>query len=66
MTSVIVRLNDQLAADAGDVLVRTIYKGAPSNRVRVALGHVGGGPPDDAGAVPTPALAAPTPTPGRR
>jgi len=45
MTSIVVRLNDQLAADAGDVLVRITYKGASSNRVRVALGHVGGGPP---------------------
>ncbi|MBV8855949.1 MAG: heme-binding protein [Acidobacteria bacterium] len=63
MTSIVVRLNDQLAADAGDVLVRITYKGAPSNRVRVALGHVGGGPPDDPGSVPTPAVAAPTPTP---
>ncbi|MFL6257512.1 MAG: hypothetical protein ACJ74T_21100, partial [Pyrinomonadaceae bacterium] len=45
MSSIVVRLNDQLAADAGDVLVRITYKGAPSNRVRVGLGHVGGGPP---------------------
>src|SRR5215213_5217697 len=63
MTSIVVRLNDQLAADAGDVLVRVTYKGAPSNRVRVGLGHVGGGPPDEPGAIPTPAVAAPTPTP---
>src|SRR5215210_6364803 len=63
MTSVVVRLNDQLAADAGDVLVRITYRGAPSNRVRVGLGHVGGGPPDDPGAIPTPAIPAPTPTP---
>src|SRR5215212_7983886 len=55
MTSVVVRLNEQLAADSGDVLVRITYKGASSNRVRVALGHVGGGPPDDTGAIPTPA-----------
>src|SRR5215207_10003786 len=63
MTSVVVRLNDQLPADAGDVLVRINYRGAPSNRVRVGLGRVGGGPPDDPGAVPTPAVPAPTPTP---
>ncbi|HWS85402.1 MAG TPA: heme-binding protein [Pyrinomonadaceae bacterium] len=63
MTSIVVRLNEQLAADAGDVLVRVTYKGAPSNRVRVGLGHVGGGPPDDPGSVPTPATPAPTPTP---
>ena len=63
MSSVVVRLNDQLAADAGDVLVRITYRGAPSNRVRVGLGHVGGGPPDDLGAIPTPAIPTPTPTP---
>ncbi|HEX8118374.1 MAG TPA: heme-binding protein, partial [Pyrinomonadaceae bacterium] len=63
MSSVVVRLNEQLAADAGDVLVRITYHGAASNRVRVALGHVGGGPPDDPGAIPTPATPAPTPTP---
>ncbi|HEX8149170.1 MAG TPA: heme-binding protein [Pyrinomonadaceae bacterium] len=63
MSSIVVRLNEQLAADAGDVLVRVTYRGAPSNRVRVALGHVGGGPPDDPGSVPTPAVPAPTPTP---
>ncbi|HEX8283867.1 MAG TPA: heme-binding protein [Pyrinomonadaceae bacterium] len=63
MTSVVVRLNDALADDAGDVLVRITYRGAPSNRVRVALGHVGGGPPDDSGAVPTPAPPAVAATP---
>lgn len=63
MTSIVVRLHDQLPADAGDVLVRVNYRGAQSNRVRVGLGHVGGGPPDDPGAVPTPATPAPTPTP---
>ena len=63
MSSIVVRLNDQLAADTGDVLVRINYRGAQSNRVRVALGHIGGGPPDDAGAIPTPAVPAPTPTP---
>lgn len=52
-TSVVVRLNDQLG-DVGDVLVRIYYQGHASNRVRVGIGHVGGGPPDDSGAVPTP------------
>ena len=52
-TSVVVRLNEQMG-DIGDVLVRIYYKGIASNRVRVAVGHVGGGPPDDPGAVPTP------------
>jgi uncharacterized protein GlcG (DUF336 family) len=55
MSSVVVRLNEQLAADSGDVLVRISYRGASSNRVRVGVGHVGGGPPDDVGAIPTPA-----------
>jgi uncharacterized protein GlcG (DUF336 family) len=63
MTSVVVRLNDQLAEDAGDVLVRVSYRGAPSNRVRVGVGHVGGGPPDDVGAIPTPAPPAAAATP---
>lgn len=63
MSSIVVRLNDQIAADAGDLLVRINYRGAPSNRVRIGLGHVGGGPPDDPGSVPTPATPAPTPTP---
>ncbi len=40
--------------DLGDVLVRIHYKGDASNRVRVGIGHVGGGPSDDPGAVPTP------------
>src|SRR6266536_6484159 len=52
-TSVIVKLDEQMG-DIGDVLVRIYYKGIASNRVRVAVGHVGGGPPDDPGAVPTP------------
>jgi uncharacterized protein GlcG (DUF336 family) len=62
MTSVVVRLADDLG-DVGDVLVRVTYHGAASNRVRVGMGHVGGGPPDDAGAIPTPALPAVAPTP---
>jgi uncharacterized protein GlcG (DUF336 family) len=52
-TSVIVRLDERMG-DVGDVLVRIYYRGVASNRVRVGIGHVGGGPPDDAGAVPTP------------
>src|SRR5687767_9205089 len=55
-TSVIVKLDEQMA-DVGDVLVRIYYKGIASNRVRVGIGHVGGGPPDDPGAVPTPGPA---------
>ena len=46
MTAVIVRLHDSLG-DVGDVLVGITLHGATSNRVRVGIGHVGGGPPDD-------------------
>jgi uncharacterized protein GlcG (DUF336 family) len=52
-TAVIVRLSDQMA-DRGDVLMRIYYRGVASNRVRVGIGHTGGGPTDDPGAVPTP------------
>ena len=53
MTSVVLRLSDDMT-DVGDVLVWVNYHGLMSNRVRVGIGHVGGGPPDDFGAVPTP------------
>src|ERR1043165_3154664 len=53
MSAVILRLDDDMG-DVGDVLVWLSYHGLASNRVRVAVGHFGGGPPDDAGAVPTP------------
>lgn len=60
-TSLIVRLNDSMG-DLGDVLVGLKYRGTSSNRVRVGIGHVGGGPPDDVGAVPTPGSpVSPTP-----
>jgi uncharacterized protein GlcG (DUF336 family) len=52
-TSVIVRLPENLP-QAGDVLIRIKYRGIESNRVRVGIGHVGDGPPDDSNAVPTP------------
>jgi uncharacterized protein GlcG (DUF336 family) len=52
-TSVVVKLDDQMD-NLGDVLVRIYYKGNASNRVRVGIGNIGGGPPDDPGAVPTP------------
>jgi len=52
-TAVIVRLPEGIG-DVGDVLVRIFYKGVASNRVRLGIGHIGGGPPDDPGAVPTP------------
>jgi uncharacterized protein (DUF1800 family) len=60
ITMIIVRLNDELG-DNGDVLLRLNLHGMASNRVRVAIGHVGGGPADDAGSVPTPAPVTPPP-----
>lgn len=52
VSELIVRLSDDLG-DVGDVLVWISYGGLASNRVRVGIGHAGGGPADDAGAVPT-------------
>ncbi len=57
-TAVVVRLNDQMG-DVGDVLIGIGYNGSNSNRVRVGIGHVGDGPPDDQGAAPTPGTIAP-------
>ena len=62
MQSVILRLPDELE-DAGDVLVRIRRNGVASNRVRVGIGRVGGGPPDDQGSGPTPAPPSSVPTP---
>jgi hypothetical protein len=50
---VVVRLPEVLG-DVGDVLVRVRARGISSNRVRLGIGHSGGGPPDDPGSVPTP------------
>ncbi len=59
--AVVVRIDNQIA-DAGDVLVRLTWRGMASNRVRLALGHTGGGIADDPGAVPTGApLSGPIP-----
>jgi len=58
ITMIVVRLADDLG-DVGDVLIRLNLHGMSSNRVRVAIGHSGGGPSDDAGAVATPAPATP-------
>jgi hypothetical protein len=52
MSELTVRLSDDLH-DVGDVLVGIVYKGRTSNRVRIGIGHVGGGRPDDPGARPT-------------
>ena len=63
MSQVTLRLSDDIG-DAGDVLIRINLHGMSSNRVRVAIGHAGGGPSDDAGSVATPApFPAPQPTP---
>jgi len=47
MTAVTMRLHDGLGGDVGDVLIGINYAGLTSNRVRVGIGHVGDGPPDD-------------------
>jgi uncharacterized protein (DUF1800 family) len=60
ITMIVVRLADDLG-DVGDVLLRLNLHGMSSNRVRVAIGHTGGGPADDVGAVATPAPATPPP-----
>ena len=56
VTSIVIRLADDLV-DVGDVLLRIRYRGVSSNRVRLGIGHIGGGPPDDFNAVPTPGSA---------
>jgi len=50
-TSIVVRLPESLP-QSGDVLVRINYRGVASNRVRVGIGQIGGGPADDVNAVP--------------
>ncbi|HSE17524.1 MAG TPA: heme-binding protein [Pyrinomonadaceae bacterium] len=59
-TSLVVRLTENMP-QAGDVLVRIKYRGLESNRVRVGIGHVGDGPPDDSNAGPTPGVLEPEP-----
>src|SRR5947209_13019738 len=54
MKQVTLRLNDDFI-DPGDVLIGITYRGVASNRVRIGIGHVGGGLPDDNGSAPTPA-----------
>lgn len=72
LTMIIVRLNDAMSDNLGDVLIRLNLHGMSSNRVRLAIGHLPAAcpasdcPVDDPGAVGTPAPAtppAPTPTP---
>jgi len=52
MTTLTIRFSNDLT-DVGDVLIGIAYKGRTSNRVRIGVGHVGGGPSDDIGARPT-------------
>jgi uncharacterized protein (DUF1800 family) len=59
---VVMRLNDLMTGNLGDVLIRLNLHGVGSNRVRVAIGQIGGGPSDDPGWVGTPAPQTP-PTP---
>jgi len=61
MTSIVVRLSDTMS-DVGDVLVGITYRGVSSNRLRVGIGHIGDGPPDDVDSVPTPGRIVPAPT----
>ena len=60
---VVVRLNDLMSASLGDVLVRLNLHGLASNRARVAIGQVGGGPADDSAPNPAPATPPGAPTP---
>jgi uncharacterized protein GlcG (DUF336 family) len=57
-TSIVMRLPPELP-ETGDVLVRIKYGGIASNRVRVGIGQLGGGPPDDVNAIPTPGRVGP-------
>ena len=52
---VVVRLNDSMPANLGDVLVRLNLHGVASNRARVGIGQIGGGPADDSAPNPAPA-----------
>ena len=52
-SSVIVRVPQDLPS-TGDVLVRIKYRDLSSNRVRIGIGEVGGGPADDPNSQPTP------------
>jgi uncharacterized protein (DUF1800 family) len=56
---VVLRLNDLMASNLGDVLVRLSLHGMASNRVRVGIGQIGGGPADDNPGVGNPAPATP-------
>jgi uncharacterized protein (DUF1800 family) len=52
---VVLRLNDLMTGNLGDVLIRLNLHGIASNRVRVGIGQIGGGPADDSAPNPAPA-----------
>lgn len=52
---------DEAMPHQGDVLLRLYAHGLPSNRVRIGIGYVGGGLPDDD--APPPPRPTPTPSP---
>lgn len=59
MYAITCRLTDQIGYWSrpqanGDLLLQLTWRGLGSNRVRLGLGRIGGGPLDDAGAMPTP------------
>lgn len=55
ISMIVVRLNDLMSANLGDVLVRLNLHGMASNRARVAIGQIGGGLADDSAPNPAPA-----------
>jgi uncharacterized protein GlcG (DUF336 family) len=57
-SSVVMRVPADLPS-TGDVLIQINYRDVASNRVRIGIGEIGGGPPDDIGAVPTPGMPLP-------
>jgi uncharacterized protein (DUF1800 family) len=67
--AVTLRLNDEMTNTTGDVVVTINFRGLRSNRVRMAIGQNGGGPPVDAAtefiaaAPASPPAPTPTPTP---
>lgn len=65
LSSVVIRLRDNWG-DVGDVLIGITLRGAASNRVRVGIGHIGGGPPDDGVVLPLPDLGAGASLRGKR
>ncbi len=57
--AVTIQLTDEIGfwnqpAANGDLLLQLTWRGMGSNRVRLGLGQIGGGPPDDRNAEPTP------------